>query len=115
MRGNRRVVKLSAGDAVRATRAAQAADFWPEELAVDGNEMAQMGWHVHVFMNRLRRANRDTNAATDAFVGLNVIRAHALVNAIDRAATHAGGVFAVDAAFGDDVGHGSSFKSSFHF
>src|SRR5690242_15784803 len=56
--------------------------------------------------DRLGRAFRLADAAIDAFVGMNDEHVLALVEAIDGADFDAIHVLALDAGFGDDVGHG---------
>ena len=78
----------------------------PKELAVDRDEPLQGRRQVGVFPDCLRRTDRHADAAVDAFIRMDVESAWPFINAVDRAATHAGGILAVDAGFGDHISHG---------
>src|SRR6185369_3634702 len=61
-----------------------------------------------VGQNRFGRAFRLADAAVDALAWVDDEHILAFVEAIDRADLDAVHIFAFDACFGDDVGHGSS-------
>src|SRR6185369_4026900 len=100
-----RMIQLARAHAAGAAGASQAGDLRLEEFPVDGDEMLQVVRQLHVLEDRARRADRDTDAAVDAFLGMDIESANAFVDAIDRAARHASGVLAVDAAVGDHISH----------
>ena len=56
-------------------------------------------------MDRRHRAHGLAQPAVDALVRLDVERAPALIDAVDRAGIETGLVLHVDAGIGDDVGH----------
>jgi len=58
-----------------------------------------------VGLDRFRGALRFTHAAVDAFIGMDDEHVLAFVEAIDRANLDAVHELALDAGFGDDVGH----------
>ena len=68
-------------------------------------------WTAHLLrqvvlvVDRLDRADRLARAAVDALVGVDVQRAAALVDAVDRAFLDTGTVFDVHAGQRDHVGH----------
>src|SRR5205807_5495354 len=65
-----------------------------------------LGHGLAVRNDRLDRAFRFAHPAIDAFVGVDDQHVLAFVEAIDRAHLDAIHVFAADAGFSDDVGHG---------
>src|ERR1700722_22873 len=65
-----------------------------------------LGLRVAVRHDRLDRAFGFAHPAIDAFIGVDHQHVLALVEAIDRANLDAVEVFAFDAGFGDDIGHG---------
>src|SRR5262245_34215438 len=76
------------------------------ELAVEGDPVALLLRHVVLGENRLDRALGNAKRAVDAFLRIDHQHVGALAEAIDRANIDAVGVLALDAALGDDVGHG---------
>src|SRR6478735_8951568 len=63
---------------------------------------------VVLVVDRPDGADRLARTAVDALVGVDVERALALVDAVDRTLLDAGAVLEVDARLGDDVGHGGA-------
>src|SRR6218665_289706 len=86
-------------------RRAQGADWRPEELTVDRQERPQRRRQAAILVNGLGRTGRLADPTVDALVRVDIQRAPAGVDAIDRTALHAGAVLDIDAASGDDVGH----------
>src|SRR3954468_18006081 len=64
-----------------------------------------LGFRLGVGDDRLGRALRFADAAVDALVGLDHKHVIPLVEAVDGAHLDAVGIFALDAVFGDNVGH----------
>src|SRR3954470_23735203 len=64
-----------------------------------------LGFRLGVGDDRLGRAFRLADAAVDAFVGVDHQHVRPFVEAVDGAHLDAVGIFALDAVFGDDVGH----------
>src|SRR5690349_2831275 len=73
-----------------------------------------LGFRLGVGDYRLGRAFRFADAAVDAFVGLDHKHVIPLVEAVDGAHLDAVGIFALDAVFGDDVGHARFPFSSYN-
>src|SRR4051812_12830701 len=73
-----------------------------------------LGFGLGVGDDRLGRALRLANATVDAFVGLDHKHVIPLVEAVDGAHLDAVGIFALDAVFGDDVGHARFPFSSYN-
>ena len=67
---------------------------------------------LRVGFDGLDGALRLADAAIDAFVGVDDEHVLAFVKTVDRADLDAIHVFAADAGFGDDIGHGVRFFSS---
>src|SRR5207237_831674 len=88
-----------------ATGRAPTRDAGRKELGIGGDEQFLLARHVAILINRLDRADRDADAAIDAFVGLDVHHPPTLVDALDRADFLADAVLHIDAGRGDDVGH----------
>src|SRR5882757_9052553 len=76
-----------------------------QELGIDQREMRQVRRDVVLMEDRLDRAGVLTRPAGDALLGMDVEHALAGVDAVDRARGQAGAVDAVDARFGDHIGH----------
>src|SRR5712691_10656495 len=96
--------------AVRPAGRTETAHGRAEELGVDGNEVTLGLRNIRRVVDRVDGAHGDAESAVDAFLGLNVERAQALVDAIDRTARHARTVLNVDARVGDDVRHWISYR-----
>src|SRR4051812_21739984 len=75
------------------------------ELAVERDEFLLRVGHVVLGEDRLDRALRHAQRAVDALVGVDHQHVRPLAEAVDRADVDAVRVFALDAAFGDDVSH----------
>src|SRR5205809_5358847 len=90
---------------IRAARPAPAGYVGPKEVSVDRDPGLQFLGEAIIRMDRRDRTDGLAQSAIDAFVGLDVERAPALVDTIDRARVEAGLVLHVDAGIGDDVGH----------
>src|SRR5476651_234227 len=88
-------------------RLAPARHFRPEEFDVGGDEGLLGRRNVDILVDRLHRANRDADAAIDAFVGLDIHHPPTLVDALHRANFLADPVLHIDAGRGDDVSHRS--------
>src|SRR5699024_11859248 len=86
----------------RATRGADVV----EEVDVGRVVVLPLLGHIVFEEDRLDGADGFAGPAVDAFVGVDVERALALVDAVDRAFLDAGSVLHVHAGLGDDVGHG---------
>jgi hypothetical protein len=71
-----------------------------------------LGRRLAVRNDRFYRAFRLTHAAIDAFVGMDHQHVLPLVEAVDRADLYAIHIFATDAGFGDNIGHGLRLLSS---
>ena len=76
------------------------------ELGVERLEFGLVRRHVVLGEDRLDRAFGDAQRAVDALVGIDDEEVGPLAEAIDRADIDAVGVFALDAGFGYDIGHG---------
>src|SRR5258708_2784389 len=84
---------------------APAGDGFTEELGVDLLERRLCLRQVVLVIDRLHRADRQADAAIDAFLRLDVHHPPALVDAVARATVLAGSVLDVEAGGDDDVGH----------
>ena len=80
-------------------------DIWPfwGILSVDFQPFVQPGFSVG--FNGICGALRLTHTTIDTFIRVDDQHVFALVEAIDGAHFHAIHIFALDAVFGDDVGH----------
>ena len=67
--------------------------------------MALVVRHVFFGINRIDRTLGNADRAVDALVGVNREEIGAFAEAIDGAYVHAIGVFALDAGFGNGMGH----------
>src|ERR1700742_2485090 len=76
-----------------------------EEFSIDRDPGLQLLREPVVRMNRCDGAHGLAQAAIDALVRLNVERAPALIDAVDRAGVEASLVLYIDAGVGDDIGH----------
>src|SRR5882724_11382566 len=63
--------------------------------------------HVFFRHDRVDRALGNAHRAIDAFVGIDGQEVRTFAEAIDGTYVNAVGIFAADAGFGNDVGHGS--------
>ena len=79
------MIALQRPDVGRPAGRAQPVTCRPEELAVDGEPRRELRRQPVVGVDGLDRTDRLAQAAVDAFVGLDVERAPALVDAVDRA------------------------------
>src|SRR5262245_46396275 len=86
-------------------RRAFAGDVRPLNGEVGVELQPLLGLAVRIGQDRLRRALRLAHAAVDALVGMDDEHVVALVEAVDGADLDAVHVLALDAVFGDDVGH----------
>src|SRR5437660_3975840 len=75
------------------------------ELGVQGGEFLLLLGQVFLGYDCVHRAFGDAHGAIDALIRIDHQHIRALVDAIDGADVDAVGVFALDAAFRDDVGH----------
>src|SRR6266568_1002447 len=75
------------------------------ELGVQCGEFLLLLGHVFLGRDRVHGTLGDADRAIDALVRVYHKHVRPLVEAIDGADIHAVGVFALDAAFHDDVGH----------
>src|SRR5581483_2623145 len=76
-------------------------------FGVDLDEVQLIPRQVYVSVDRIDGAFWNAHGAVDAFVGVDDQHVRPLFEAIHRADVDAVGVFALDAGFGNDVGHGS--------
>src|SRR6266851_4440071 len=75
------------------------------QLCIEGGEFLLFLGQIFFGNDRVDRAFGNADGAVDALVRVDHQHVRALVEAIDRADVDAVGVLALDAAFGDDVGH----------
>lgn len=75
------------------------------QLSVDLDHVLLVFGQIFFGVDGINRALRDANGAIDAFIGIDGQEVGAFLEAIDRADVHAIGVFALNAGFGDNVGH----------
>src|SRR3954452_18231374 len=87
---------------VGAAGTAPAGHLRAEELAVDRYPRRQFGRQAVVGMDGVDRTDGFAEAAIDAFLRMDVERAPALIDAIDRTGIEAGPILDVDAGGGDD-------------
>src|SRR6267154_671235 len=80
------------------------------KLGVDGNPLALHGRDIVFGEDRFDRALRNAQRAIDALLGVDHQHVGAFAEAIDRAHVDTVGVFALDAALGDDVCHGEDAR-----
>src|SRR5207249_3012727 len=92
-------------------RGALAGDVGPLHGELGVHLQPLLGLAVRVRDDGVRRALGLAHAAVDAFVGVDHQHVVALVEAVHGADLHAIHVFALDAIFGDDVGHRGVFIS----
>jgi hypothetical protein len=78
---------------------------------VDGEPLFQTGFCIR--LDGFCGAFGFAYAAVDAFIGMNDQHVLALIEAVDGAHLNAVHIFALDAIFGDDVGHIGVFQSAF--
>ena len=76
-----------------------------EELGVDGEELALVVGQVVLVVDGLDGADGLTGTTVDTLVGVDVQRALALIDAVDRALLDAGAVLDVHAGQANDVCH----------
>jgi hypothetical protein len=62
--------------------------------------------HIFLGINGIDRALRDAHGAVDALIGVDGQEVGAFAEAVHGADINTVGVFAADAGFGDNVGHG---------
>src|SRR5690349_21233220 len=86
-------------------RGALASDVGPLDGELGVHLEPLLGLAVGVRDDRVRRALGLAHAAVDTLVGVDHQHVVALVEAVHRADLHAIHVLALDAVFGDDVGH----------
>jgi hypothetical protein len=67
--------------------------------------------HVFFGVNGVHRALGDTHGAVDALIGIDGEKVGAFAKAVHGADVDAIGVFALDAGFGDGMGHGVWWRS----
>src|SRR3546814_14694650 len=77
------------------------------EFGVDREEMLLAARDIVLWIDRAYRAFGHPQGAVDAAFRVDDEEIRALVEAVHRAHLHAIGVLAVDAVFGDAVGHGA--------
>jgi hypothetical protein len=78
------------------------------QFGVERDELPLLDRHVVLGENGLDRAFGDAKGAVNALLRVDDQHVRAFVKAVDRADVDAIRVFALDAAFGDDVSHGAS-------
>src|SRR4051795_650759 len=100
---------------VRPAGPAPAGHLGTEKFCIDCDPGLQLFREPIVRVNRRNRADGLAQPAVDALVRLDVKRAPALVDAVDRAGVEAGLVLYVDAGVGDDVGHYLPFHTGLRF
>ncbi len=76
------------------------------ELDVEFDEMDLIRGRVFFSVDRIHRAFGNADGAVDAFVGVDDEHVGAFAEAVHGADINAVGVFAFDAGFSNDVGHG---------
>ena len=81
-------------------------DVWPFWRIFRVNLQPLVEAWLGVWLDRVSWAFRLTNAAVNAFIGMDNQHVFAFVKAIHGANFHAIHIFAFDAVFSDDVGHG---------
>src|SRR6218665_181014 len=79
------------------------------QVGVELDHVLLIARHILLRHDRVRRAFGDADGAVDALVRVDGQEVRAFAEAVDGADVHTVGVFAADAGFGDDVGHGSVF------
>ena len=62
-------------------------------------------WHLVLMENRFHRALGGTGSAINATIGVDVQHFGPFVKTLSWANSYAGGVFATDTSFCDNVGH----------
>src|SRR5699024_1222834 len=105
LRGRARGEGVGLIDASVGRRAARGDDV-VEEVDVGRVVVLPFRGHIVFEEDRLDGADGFAGTAVDAFVGVDVERALALVDAVDRAFFDAGAVLHIHTGLGDDVGHG---------
>src|SRR4029079_1362853 len=80
------------------------------QLGVQSLERLLVLGHVVLGEDRLHRALRHAQRAVDAFVGIDHQEVGPFPEAVDGADVDAIGIFAANAALGDDVGHGGAMQ-----
>jgi len=103
--GNERMVLRRGALLVPAAGRPHPRDIGPEELLVHSDEVALVVWYLLIPDNGIDGADRKTEPAIYAFVGVDVEGAATLVNAVHRAGGGAVAILHVDAGFGNDIGH----------
>ena len=78
------------------------------ELGIERNKIPLVIRHIFFGIDGIDGAFRDADRTVNAFIGVNHQKVGALLEAVDRADIDAVGVAALDAGFGDNVGHGGS-------
>ena len=86
-------------------RFALAGDVGPRRRILTVEVEPFLGDRLAIRHDSLSGTFRLAHAAIDAFVGVDDKHVLALVEAVDRADLDAVQVFALDAGFGDDIGH----------
>ena len=80
------------------------------KLGIQRDEFLLAAGHVFFRIDRIDWAFWLTQGAVDAFVRIDHQEIRAFVEAVHRAHLDTVGVFALDAVFGDDKGHGSRIR-----
>src|SRR3546814_13755825 len=81
------------------------------ELGVDREEVLLAARDIALWIDRAYRAFGHAQGAVDAAFRVDDEEIRALVETVHRAHFDAVGVLAVDAVYGDDVGHGAPGRS----
>jgi hypothetical protein len=76
------------------------------QLGVELGHVLLVRGQVFFGVDRVDRALGNAHGAIDALVGVDGQKVGAFTEAVDRANVHTVGVFALDAGFGNNVGHG---------
>ena len=78
------------------------------ELGVERDELPLVIGHIFLGVDGIDGALRDADRTVNALIRIDDQKIGALAEAVDRADIDAVGVAALDAGFGDNVGHGDS-------
>jgi len=78
------------------------------EFGIERDKLPLIIWHVFFGVDGIDGALRDADRTVNALIRIDDQKIWALAEAVDRADIDAVGVAALDAGFGDNVGHGDS-------
>jgi hypothetical protein len=78
------------------------------ELDVERDKVPLVIRHIFFSVDGIDGALRDADRTVNALIGIDDQKIRSFTEAVDRADIDAVGVAALDAGFGDNVGHGDS-------